>query len=312
MITVGNRWVLYNGRVRLSFPGFLLLVIFLTVVAAGFRVGPFAKVLGARAEKLILVAVGDVMLGRSVNVSMQRRNDWRWPFLVTADFLRSADITFGNLESPLIYDCPPTDTGMRFCGDFRAVEGLTFAGFDVLSLANNHIFNYGEQGFLETREILADQEIVGLGEGEVGILKRDGWKVAVVAFEDVNDKIQVEQVEQVVRVAQAQSDLVVVSVHWGTEYTDMPDARQQTLGRALIDAGADIVAGHHPHWVQPVERYGKGVIFYSLGNFVFDQMWSEETRQGTVAVIAVDVEGGIDYQLVPVTIYDFGQPRFRE
>jgi len=82
VITVGNRWVLYNGRVRLSFPGFLLLVIFLTVVAAGFRVGPFAKVLGARAEKLILVAVGDVMLGRSVNVSMQRRNDWRWPFLV--------------------------------------------------------------------------------------------------------------------------------------------------------------------------------------------------------------------------------------
>src|SRR5690606_2415251 len=106
------------------------------------------------------------------------------------------------------------------------------------------------------------------------------------------------------------SDMVIVSVHWGVEYKAKPNQRQILLGRAMIDAGADVVLGHHPHWTQTVEEYQDGVIIYSLGNFIFDQMWSEETRRGDVVEFKLDKTGVLGYQVKPIKIYDYGQPRW--
>jgi poly-gamma-glutamate synthesis protein (capsule biosynthesis protein) len=114
--------------------------------------------------------------------------------------------------------------------------------------------------------------------------------------------------------ASGEVEVLVAMMHWGVEYVSEPSDRQVTLGRALIDAGVDVVVGAHPHWVQPVEEYQGKLIFYSLGNFVFDQMWSEETRLGEVADVEFRFEEGalveMDYELLPVRIYEYGQPRF--
>jgi poly-gamma-glutamate synthesis protein (capsule biosynthesis protein) len=199
--------------------------------------------------------------------------------------------------------------GMIFCADPQSIEGLKFAGFDVLTLANNHIFNYGRSGFEETKELLQDQDLEGLGEGEFYRTGIEGIKIGFLAMDDVSKKLEVAQVEQIEKVAK-EVDVLVVSIHWGAEYRSEPTSRQKELAHKLIEAGAKVIIGHHPHWVEGVEEYKGGVIFYSLGNFVFDQMWSEQTRKGVVARIWLEKEGVAGYELLPIRIYDYSQPRF--
>ena len=114
-----------------------------------------------------------------------------------------------------------------------------------------------------------------------------------------------------------QVDVLLGMMHWGYEYRPNYSLRQQYVGHALIDAGMDVVFGAHPHWVQPYEEYNDRLIFYSLGNFVFDQMWSDQTRAGQLVRLKLVVhpnpgELEIGYEVIPVTIYDFGQPQFDE
>lgn len=312
----------------------LILVFGITIVGVGvwwWRGG--GSILGEKDGRVEILAVGDVMLGRSVNMGMQKRNDFLWPFRETADSLRSADVTFGNLEGPLVANCPSTSLGMVFCGDLAAVKGLKFAGFDVISVANNHTLNHGLSGLQETVKGLKEAGIAPIGNGYSQEMVIEGVRIKWLGWEDVDKRLQVEprkdfstssstpsdsenqrgrQVVEVVKEASETSDVVIVSMHWGNEYTAVPSKRQREIGEALIDAGAKIVIGHHPHWVQPIERYKDGVIAYSLGNFVFDQMWSEETRKGEAVRFRVGKEGLVEYELLPLRIYDYGQPRWLE
>lgn len=275
-----------------------------------------SKILGFRQyldpEPVTLVAVGDVMLGRSVNTGMIRRDDWTWPFVQTASYLNQADVTFGNLESPFGERCNPTDSGMVFCADKRSVAGLQRAGFDVMSLANNHDLNQGQIGLEMSNNWLEEHQILGVTETEVEYLQVNNLTLAFLAFDDVSHRIN--EIEMARRISEAKmiSDVVVVSVHWGWEYQAEPNERQVRLGRAMIEAGAKVVIGHHPHWTQTVEEYKEGVIVYSLGNFVFDQMWSEETRLGDVMEFTLSAEGVESYLIKEVKIFEYGQPRWVE
>ena len=112
--------------------------------------------------------------------------------------------------------------------------------------------------------------------------------------------------------AKAQADLVIVSMHAGVEYQALPSQSQINCARAAIDAGSSLVIGHHPHVVETLEHYKNGWIIYSLGNFVFDQMWSQETREGLIAKIFLDSQGVTSLEFIPVTIDDYSQPRLAE
>jgi|GEM_PF-3257555 len=276
---------------------------------------PLAETPGTRSGSLHVLAVGDVMLGRQVNITSRESDDYTWPFHETADLLQGADLALGNLESPIRAGCRPTDSGDRFCADPRAVEGLAWAGFDALSLANNHIYDMGQAGFEETAALL---EAAGIGTAygeEVWITQAAGLRVAVMGLDDVRESADSEAVIPVIQSLDPYIDALLIVIHWGEEYTHQQTRRQHELGRTLIDAGADVIIGAHPHWAQPVERYGNGLIFYSLGNFVFDQMWSQKTREGFIADIRIDVQDGsrsINYELIPVMIYRYGQPRVEE
>lgn len=249
------------------------------------------------------------MLGRYVNVTSQRNQDYRYPFIRTAELLNSADIAFANLETPLIADCPVTATGMIFCAPDKAVEGLVFAGFDVLSLANNHSLNYGKEGQEETMGLLEQSNITPSLQSLM-IKTVNGLNFGFLSFDlTVNNRPQ--PVLDGVIEAVPKVDILIVSLHWGNEYQKEPQTWQTTLARQIIEKGARVIIGHHPHVVQPVEEYDQGLIFYSLGNFVFDQPWSEETKKGQMAKVVFTKNGIESYRLFPVYIEN-SQPKLTQ
>jgi len=262
-----------------------------------------------------IIAVGDVMLGRQVNVEMIERKDFTWPFLNTADTLKQADLTMGNLEDPIVSYCRPSDGGDVLCADPRAVAGLTFAGFDVMSLSNNHILDYGSDAFDGTDQYLKEAKINPVYMGSPVFLEINNNRVGVVAFDDSETELNLDAAIAEVNSARGKVDILIAILHWGYEYHPTASTRQEKVGHALIDAGVDLIIGAHPHWRQNVEMYNNRVIFYSLGNFVFDQMWSEETRKGNMADITItpDKDGmTITYDIIPIEIFTFGQPDFEK
>lgn len=274
-----------------------------------------------------LVAVGDIMLSRHVDEKMDR-NGRRYPFLKTADFLKNADLTMANLESPFTTGESPPE-GMVFGAEKASIEGLKYAGFDLVNLANNHFGNQGQKGTNLTFEHLKNNGIDYFGAGgnfneahQPLIKEVKSQKIAFLGYTDTDvipesyiaqnsagaAAMNVSQVVKDIAAAKKDADLVIVSMHSGAEYTPNPNSRQKEFARVAIDAGADLVIGHHPHVVQAMENYKGKFIFYSLGNFVFDQMWSTETRQGLMVKLTFVHNKIVEIKLVPVKIADFAQP----
>lgn len=264
----------------------------------------------------VLVATGDVMLGRSVNSQTVKSGNFLWPFEKTAALLQEADLTLINLESPLVADCPVTDKGMIFCGDLRHTRGLAFAGVDLANLANNHAGNHHALGIEQMVEGLAKVGIVSVGLSGPVYQDVRGLRFAFLGYNDVGSSLRLisqaseGKIQSEIQLAKRQADLVVVSFHWGAEYASLPTKRQKDLAHLAVDSGADLVIGHHPHWIQPVEVYQGKVIVYSHGNFIFDQMWSQKTKEGLVGRYLFYDDQLVDVGFSPVEIVNYGQPYF--
>jgi len=280
---------------------------------------------------ITLIAVGDIMLSRTVDQKMKEYQDYKYPFLKTAGLIQKADIAFGNLECPITLGRIIDIFEMVFRANPETVEGLKCAGFDILSLANNHSFNFGVQGLKDTFRYLNEAGIIYIGAGQdkqeahrPKILGVKGIKIAFLAYTDSiftpisyqageNQAgvafMEVSEMEKDIALAKSQADLVIVSMHSGTEYASQPDDKQVCFAHSAIDAGADLIIGHHPHVIQKIEEYKGKYIFYSLGNFVFDQMWSEETREGLIAKIVLDKEKIKEISFTPVLIENYAQPK---
>lgn len=267
-----------------------------------------------------IIATGDVIPARSVNYKMVTYNDFLYPFRRTAGFLRSGDITLVNLESPLIASgCPVVNEGMQFCGDPRFVQGLRYAGVDTACTANNHIGNYGPQGIQETWNHLGAAGIGYCGYGKVDHKTVRGIRFAFMAYNTVGERFNYAAARQQIRAARRGADIVVVSVHWGKEYVPVPttapgiaDDDPQRVAHWIIDSGADLIIGNHPHHVQAVEIYHHHFISYAHGNFVFDQMFSLATREGVVGSYTFYRKRLVAVRYRPVVIYDYAQPRWAD
>lgn len=232
-----------------------------------------------------LVFVGDIMLSRSVGAAMLGMGDWRWPFERIASVTAGADLAFGNLETPISTRGNPRGCGYCFRTDPRAVAGLTFAGFDVLSVANNHAQDYGPDAYADTLAALASAGISPVDAGRPVLRTVDGARIAFLAYTYPLDGPRITADIAGVR---PDADIVIVSFHDGIEYQPLHDAEQERVYRAAVDAGADLVIGSHPHVVQDTEHYGRGYIAYSLGNFVFDQNFSSATMHGMLLDVTLD------------------------
>lgn len=273
---------------------------------------------GLDEKKLItLIATGDVIPARSVNFQASQRKNFTWPFEKTAHILKSADITFINLETPLMKNCGLTQEGMQFCGSDKHIEGLNFAGVDIASLANNHSANYGKPGLDETKKLLEDNGILVTGLNGPVFTEVKGIKFAFLGYSDIEKTPLVstadeEKIKAEVSDARKNADVVIVQFHWGTEYITAPEKRQKELGRLTIDSGADLVIGNHPHWIKPIEFYNGKLITYAHGNLVFDQEWSQKTKEGVVGKYTFLGKELIDVEYLPVEIVNYGQPYFLE
>jgi len=277
-----------------------------------------------------LIAVGDVMLSRTVAKKIKDNKDVNYPFLKMKEYLASADLVFANLETPITPGPVVSSGSMVFHADPGVEKALENNNFSIVSLANNHTPNYGQKGLLDTFKYLqsVDIEYVGAGENEQKanqpiIIEEKGLKIAFLAFNDrdvvppsygagINRAgtalMDVAKMTNAVRQAKLQVDLVIVSMHSGNEYTEVINSSQSTFAHAAIDAGAELVIGHHPHVVQRIEKYQGKYIFYSLGNFVFDQMWSEDTRQGIAVKMFLNKKGMEKAEVTPIMIENYSQP----
>jgi poly-gamma-glutamate synthesis protein (capsule biosynthesis protein) len=273
--------------------------------------GPMAD--GQQPRQVAIVAVGDVMLDRGVG-SKIRRHGPQHVFAKVKDVLADGDVRFCNLESPISDTGPHAPHACVFRASPIAVRALTDAGFDIVSLANNHGMDAGRDGLQKTMMILARNGIAFAGaawtQGEnvpPTILRINGLRLRFLAFTDIGQadaRVSPEDhavALRQVRAAQCEADLVLASVHWGIEYARRPSEWQRRFAHALVDAGADIVLGHHPHVLQGVEMLNGKLICYSMGNFVFDQR-GHERMESAVFRIRYDQAEGLSLRIRPVWI----------
>ena len=240
-------------------------------------------------QTITLISTGDIGLVRDINNEIQKRHDPNYPFLQIGDYLKNADLTITNLEGPLINNCPIILTGFKFCGEDSNVRGLVYAGIDAASLANNHSTNFGLAGLSQTSSVLKTAGITPFGQNNnIEYLNIKGKKVALVGFVGLGNNwtglnnATSENVAKLVSGAKAKADIVITAFHWGVEYTRKPTQNQVSLAHTAIDNGTDIVLGNHPHWIQLNEIYKGKFITYAQGNTIFDQDWSQETKEGVI------------------------------
>jgi poly-gamma-glutamate synthesis protein (capsule biosynthesis protein) len=228
---------------------------------------------------------------------------------------------------------------MTFVAPFRAAAGLKASGFDAVSVANNHSFNGGVAGYRDTLAELDRLGVASFGGGLTStaahtarFLTVKGIKVALLGYSGIAgstpagadspgmaylsmapwgqyDPSQADSMAADIQAAHSRADVVIVYYHWGTEYTHDANADQRVIAHRAIDAGADVVLGAHPHWVQGVEWYQGHLITYSLGNFIFDQSWATETKQGTMLQATFEGRHLTSAALLPYEIHDNLQPR---
>lgn len=283
-------------------------------------------------DSVTLMAVGDIMLGDNPACdgfgvgSMIERHGPLFPFQRCLEVLQSADILFGNLET-VISDFERRKSKFEqtvFRGRPNSVEGLKTAGFDVLSLATNHIMQHGQSALDECLGLLAGSgiSVTGIERPELHVhnLRHSIHRGLKLAFLGYNLRPQqyfldppcyvgggADRILADIADARQDADFLVISVHWGDEFMDYPSPEQIHLAHRMIDAGGSLILGHHPHVIQGIERYQNGVIAYSLGNFVFD-MWQKEVRQTMILKCELTPGGKINYEVIPVVINLQWQP----
>lgn len=249
-------------------------------------------------DDMSLAAVGDVMLDRGVADAIAR-NGLDSILSVVAAQTKAADIAFANLECPLAATGPHDPAKMIFRADPRTIEVLLQGGFDIVSLANNHTLDAGQAALIETINHLEDAGIKYVGAArdpahgsDPVFLDARGTRIGFLAYADLDFHYDCQSrvgaslanLRAQVAAARDSCDLLVVSLHWGVQDSDVPTHRQEDVARASIDAGADLILGHHPHVLQGAEVYKRRLILYSMGDFVFDARTADEAEGGIFEV----------------------------
>lgn len=278
-------------------------------------------------------AVGDISFGdhplcAGIGTHSKLKNkDPDFPFEKVKSEFQKADILFGNLECTLSRNCVEQNnyhsTQMR--GQTEYINSLTNAGFTVLNHANNHSLQHGKQAFTETVNLVENSGIKMCGvnindhcKGLPEIIESNGLRIAFIGYSlrprqyfeytplytegnSNNIRTDIENIKNDV-------DIVIISLHWGDEFILRPSPEEIKLAREIIDSGADLIIGHHPHVVRGIEKYKNGYIVYSLGNFVCDMVWDETLRQSIIFNCKIDKDGIRDIKLTPIYINNNCQP----
>ena len=254
-----------------------------------------------------LLFTGDMMLGRHVERLMLQEGP-QYPFAHMGDVLTQPEFLIGNLEGPIPAVHQPTpDFSTAFSFSKNVPPLLAEQGFDIVTLGNNHTRDRGEEAYLHTQDILEQYGVRSLGDplavtdtSHLPLELRSGPTELFsinMTFPQNDPEAAREAVERFH--IEYPETFLIVAIHWGAEYQMTSRSSQQDLAHRLVDAGADLIIGHHPHVVQEVEHYGDALIFYSLGNFIFDQYFSQEVQEGLLVQLTRTTDGA-QYELLPV------------
>lgn len=252
------------------------------------------------------------------DISLQTRKG-KHPFENLKELLECKDILFGNLETVLSNQGGKARKAVLLNSPPESVKYLKDAGFDILNIANNHISDMGIEGFNKTLDILRENGLNFIGAGNNGksispplILERNGLKLGFLGYtlksimtpeciptNPLKERGIITDIESI----KDKCDFIIVSLHWGTENVFYPSPKQIDLAHKLVDNGATLILGHHPHVVQGIEKYRRGLIAYSLGNFQFDPALSQsKTNRSMIICVTFNKDGIKDYSILPVLI----------
>lgn len=288
-------------------------------------------------EKVTLTAVGDIIPGRTV-AKMMALNGVSYPFSAIAPVVKGADIVYADLEAPLSDRVKPPYKGMAFIAPGSTVQGLNMLGVDVVALANNHSTNFGLSAFTDTLALLKNNGLTCAGGGmnlteaqSPAVVRVAGESFAFLDYNSIIGSLNATAtkpgvswirmkpwskdspedqafVRQSIASAKSQNDFVVACFHWSEEYKHAPSASERNMAHLACDAGADLVIGSHPHCIQPIEIYNGKLIAYSLGNFIFDQMEHDYSREGVIMKCSYSGKTLVGLELVPYVITDWCRP----
>ncbi len=301
---------------------FLLTTLAIWLLFSGGGSNRFALQASDSTTTIQLVAAGDMMIGSWVKEEI-RHQGYDYPFRQIRPLLETADLVFVNLEAPFGTRGTPAEKAYTFLVDTSLVNVLEAGRVNLVSIANNHMLDYGEEALLETMALLKRRGIAYSGAGRnlaearrAAQVKIGNTKIALAAYSltfpesfwatDTSagtcfpyHTFVYKDIQRLKR----ENDLVIVSCHWGEELRETPKPYQIKLAHRLINAGADVVLGHHPHVVQGIELYRGKLIAYSLGNFIFGS-YSENVRDSMILSLEFARDTLMGGQIYPISVYN--------
>lgn len=283
---------------------------------------------GCSERKATLSFAGDIMLSRDVAPQLAA-NGFEYPYRYVREIFLKDDLSMANLECPVTTASVAVNKSavILFKAAPENAGAMKAAGLDMLNLANNHVMDYGSKGLQETLEQLNTQGVMAVGAGQ-GYEKAHSpvfiTKGAVIfglldysvfpaeGYIHTRSGYDVARVDETVlykeiAAARSRCDYLIINIHWGKEFRHFATTQQKELAHGMIDAGADLIVGHHPHVLQGVEKYKGGVIVYSLGNFVFDRQIPEGTDEGAILQVVFQKKKLTAVSLIPIIICE-GSP----
>ncbi len=276
--------------------------------------------------EITLLFTGQIVPGRCVQAGVDARGSADYIYAEVRDLLQSADLTIGTLNAALSDYAPMTGCISTFVlvGSSNNADALAKAGFDVMSIATNHIKNCnsntcGDRAFLDTLENLGRVGILPVGAGKTVeealqpvVVERSGVRFAIVSLGEIEPMAFADEdtpgiapltevnLRQAIAAARQVGDVVIVMPHWGPEYASTPNWNQRKYAEMAVEAGADLVVGNHTHVVQATQTISGVPVFYGLGNFVFDQTWDHKNQQSVLLTIRFRGTQYLGYEFTPV------------
>lgn len=282
----------------------------------------------------ILAAVGDITLGdHPLCVGFGAHSKFKsqsqlFPYKYILEEYKNADVVFGNLE------CALSEKGLiknnydsiQMRGIPSYIKGLVDSGVDVVNFATNHSMQHGKEPFLDTLKLLDEHDIkycgVNINDHLVAkpvFLEKNNIRIAFLGYgmrprqyfkePPLYTEGQEKNILKEITSIKSKVDVVIVSMHWGDEFIDRPSPLEINLARKIIDKGAHLIIGHHPHVIKGIEKYKHGYIAYSLGNFICDMIWDDRLRESLILKCTLSKTGVDEIQLIPVWINNKYQPQ---
>lgn len=263
------------------------------------KVVPVASATDKIQNTVSILFVGDIMFDRYIR-QVTDRHGYAFPFQKVESLLRDNDLAVANLEGPITNSQSVSlaskmgeKNNYIFTFDPKVGQALVGENIKLVNIGNNHITNFGSNGIESTRNYLMQAGVGFFGDpeksdGRIAFENIKGLKIAFVNYNQFILNAQQKTIEDINKSKKANADIIIVYTHWGKEFVDKPDQKIQDLAHEFIDAGVDLIIGSHPHVVQTKEEYKGKMIYYSLGNFIFDQYFDLHTREGMIVLTTIN------------------------